>query len=105
THIIRDEAGRIIEITGETGTTTYTYDDGQQLTAAVTDGTETTWSYDAAGRMTAHTTAAGTTSYVYDQAGQLLMVKDPDGLVTTYEYDGQGQRIHERSDHAETTYT
>ena len=105
TRIVRDEAGRITEITGDHGTTTYTYDDGQQLTSAVTDGAESTWSYDPAGRMTAHTTPAGTTSYVYDQAGQLLMIKHPDGVVTTYEYDGQGQRIHERSDRAATKYT
>ncbi|OAV62403.1 DUF6531 domain-containing protein [Enteractinococcus helveticum] len=104
THMGRDETGRITELTGEHGTTMYTYDDGQQLTSAVTDGAETTWSYDAAGRMTAHTTPAGTTSYVYDQASQLLMVKHPDGETTTFEYDGQGQRIHERSDRAETKY-
>lgn len=105
TRIVRDAQGRIVQLDGPNGSTRYEYDQACQLTAAVTEAARTSWSYDQAGRITKQTTPSGEHLYVYDQAGQLLLVKGPEGAVTTYEYDGQGQRILEVSGDNTTKYT
>lgn len=47
---MRDEAGRIVELTGDTGTSSYTYDDGQgQRTHERSDRAETNYIWDARG--------------------------------------------------------
>jgi len=66
------------------GTTTYTYNAGDELTA----GGSTSYSYDANGNQT----QAGDTSFVYDLANRLASTTSG-STTTVYTYDGDGNRI------------
>jgi YD repeat-containing protein len=93
------------------GTTeTYTYDKNNRvkvLTNAKADKTIISsyqYTYDCAGNQLTKTEAKGTTTYTYDSLNRLSSVAEPEGKVTTYTYDGAGNRKTEqiRSELAET---
>ncbi len=107
--------GLLTEETLENGIRwSYTYDqNGNQLTAARSDGFKETrtydannnlltksntagqseaWTYDARSNKTSHTDALGqTTTYAYNELNQMISETDPLKHATTYEYNEQGR--------------
>ena len=93
TKYIYDKAGRIIKLTDEEGTITYTYDEnGNVLTVTEEkeDGRKAVIkrTYDKANRVTSYTDAEGNRiGYTYNELGQLTALTYPDGRKVTYTYD------------------
>ena len=97
---------------------TYSYDPvGNRLTM-VNGGVATTSTYDAANELVKSQGAGGVTSYTFDAAGNQLVSRDPSnqrttnswdfenrlvrvslpsGLINTFAYNGDGQRIQKRT--------
>ena len=75
-------------------TTSYTYDDANELTTTTqADGTTINRTYDADGNLASQTDGAGhTTTYTYDPLDRLASTTDPLNRTTTYSYDGAGNR-------------
>lgn len=78
------------------GSTTYTYNDADQLTQTVAGTTTTTYGYDADGNQT----SSGAKGYVYDLANRLTRFCPATTTCTNtvtgrtdYTYDGQGRRL------------
>ncbi|EGK08454.1 cell wall-associated protein [Desmospora sp. 8437] len=85
-----DNKGNITQVKDSKGTTSYVYDELEQLVKETrTDGTVTEYTYDAAGnRLTKKVTQNGiatTTNYSYDDADQLTQV---DGQAHTFDKNG-----------------
>ena len=97
-----DKAGNRLTETKSGSTTSYSYNDLDQLTECRTAGEAKTYSYDRNGNQTSEITKEGSTekerrTFVYDEADRLknLAVKEDDQLILTQEnrYNGSGQRI------------
>ncbi len=116
-----DRRNRLVVLTAaDQSRTTYTYDDGDlPLTTTYPNGVTATLGYDGAGRLTSwvnrradSTTisgytytydalgrktsvldSVGLTSYAYDSNDRLQQVTDPDGKITSYTFDGAGNRL------------
>ena len=97
-----DKAGNRLTETKYGSTTSYSYNDLDQLTECRTTGETKTYSYDRNGNQTSEITKEGSTekerrTFVYDEADRLknLAVKEDDQLILTQEnrYNGSGQRI------------
>ena len=97
-----DKAGNRLTETKSGSTTSYSYNDLDQLTECRTAGEAKTYSYDRNGNQTSEITKEGSTekerrTFVYDEADRLknLAVKEDDQLILTQEnrYNGIGQRI------------
>ncbi len=81
------------------GTTeTYSYDKKnqvKQLINAKANGTiisSFTYTYDEVGNQLSKTQKNGTTTYTYDALNRLSSVTEPEGKITSYTYDGAGNR-------------
>jgi len=106
-----DTAGRLETQTNENGTwSTYAYDpDGRTQSiynyapsGAISSFYE--YTYTPQGWTNTQTTEAGTTSYGYNADGQLTVVVAPEGTITTYTYDKDGDRISQSVNGVNTTY-
>ena len=76
--------------TGESGTTTYNFDNMDRLSSKVTPEGTLSYTYDAAGNLASITSSnanGASMSYSYDNLNQLSSVTDKVGT-TTYTYDG-----------------
>ncbi|MCP4657328.1 MAG: RHS repeat protein, partial [bacterium] len=87
--------GRLAAMTDGRGTTSYSYDSRDRLIELTNpDGRRLTYGYDADGNRTSLTAILGTavlrTTYVYDLAGRLTTVVDPVGGSYSYSYDPNG---------------
>src|SRR5262249_4462369 len=80
-------------------TTTYTYNDGDQLTAAAGPLGTTAYAYDADG----HETQAGPWTYRYNLAERLTRATNGAATVTD-RYDGDGNRLTERTSDGQVTH-
>jgi RHS repeat-associated protein len=111
-----DNLHRIAQFTSQDGTSDYTYDTTDQLTAAVHSyQTNESYSYDANGNrtMSGYTTGVnnqllndGTYSYEYDDEGnRTKRTNDTTGDVTEYEWDFQNRltKVTERDESDATT--
>ncbi|HEX8029263.1 MAG TPA: LysM peptidoglycan-binding domain-containing protein [Vicinamibacterales bacterium] len=85
--------------------TSYVYEDtatGSTVLTTEADGRQTLKSFDVAGRLVASTVdpfgLALTTGFELDADGRTLKVKDPNNIVTRYEYDKLGRRTAEITD-------
>jgi RHS repeat-associated protein len=99
TRIVRDAAGRVVQVHGDGGMGVtagerYGYDAAGQLVSALTPAGAWTFAYDAAGRLVAEEGPDGPTSYTYDEAHQLVAVAGPSGT-TAFAYDAAGRRTDE----------
>ncbi|MEP1075191.1 putative Ig domain-containing protein [Leptolyngbya sp. PL-A3] len=92
-----DANGNVLTTTDPTGqTTTNTYDSRGNLTQISGQASgPINLSYDASGNMTAMQDGSGTTTFEYDRLGNVLRQVDALGNVTTYTYDGNGNRTTE----------
>jgi YD repeat-containing protein len=80
-------------------TTTYEYNDREQLTSDTTGGAATTHAYDANGSMT----AKGGDTYAWDLRNR-METATVGGTTTTYGYDHEGQRVSQKTGADPTTY-
>jgi RHS repeat-associated protein len=85
------------------GTTeTYHYDRKNQITSLVNAKSDQSiissyqYTYDPVGNQLSKAEGKGTTTYTYDSLNRLSTVSEPDGKVTTYTYDGAGNRKAEK---------
>ncbi|MBA4601050.1 MAG: RHS repeat-associated core domain-containing protein [Thermoactinomyces sp.] len=117
-----DTKGNITSITSKSGTTTYEYDELDQLIKETApDGTITEYTYDAAGNRTSKKVtrdgSTTTTTYTYDDVDQLTAVNgqaytyDKNGNLTndgskTYAYDAENRltRVQSGSDTVQFAY-
>ena len=80
--------------------TEYTTNNLNQYTEV--DGFE--YEYDDDGNLTSKTNEEGTFTYAYNSENQLVSLTEPNGIVTTYEYDAFGNRIASDRDGERTEY-
>ena len=80
-------------------TTTYTYDEGNELTVELAPaGTRTTYSYDNNGNTTVKNAAGSSTTYTWDGENRLTKIESADGILTmTYDADGLRRKKEEAS--------
>ena len=62
------------------------------------------FAYDAEGNLTQRTGPSGTVNYTWNALGQLVTVASSQGTVTTYGYDGWGQRVRKSVNSVITRY-
>jgi RHS repeat-associated protein len=102
-----DALGRVLKDIGGVGQTTkYTYDNnGNALTITDPDGNKTQQTFDALNRLSTVTDPApgGVTTNTFDQHDRILTVTDQNNNVTSYVYDGFGDKIETISPDTETT--
>ncbi|MEW5938462.1 MAG: RHS repeat-associated core domain-containing protein [Chloroflexota bacterium] len=84
-----DDAGRRTSMTDGIGTTTWTYDNLNRVTAVADPfGATVSYSYDPASNRASLTYPDGkVVNYAYDSADRLIGLSDWDGGITTYLYD------------------
>lgn len=119
---IYDKDGRLYKVIAAGITSTYTYYDNGSLETLTYSGGSTanytyygdnhletlinkkadgtvidsySYTYDEAGNMQTKTDSKGTTSYTYDSLNMLETIKEPDGTLTKYQFDGAGNRTSE----------
>lgn len=87
-----DADGNLIKRIGPAGTTTYTYDGLDRVTAdSYPDGSSDSYGYDAASNLKTLTDAAGTVSYIYNKENLPTQITDPAGT-TNLAYNADGNR-------------
>lgn len=88
-----DATGNRIGMTDESGVSTYTYDEKNQLVKVAKDGAaRMEYTYDAIGNIESIKDKTGaTTSYTYDKASRMETVAFK-GKTTTYHYEANGNR-------------
>jgi RHS repeat-associated protein len=84
-----DANGNRIDVQGELGPVTATYDNQDRVLTY----NGTSYTYTANGELATKTIGGQTTSYVYDTLGNLMQVTKPNGDVITYTVDGRGRRV------------
>ncbi|MBI4431020.1 MAG: DUF1080 domain-containing protein, partial [Candidatus Omnitrophica bacterium] len=90
---VYDDAGNILTMSDDTGTTQYFYDNADQLKEVrYPDGRLVTYTYDPVGNRITMVDSEGSHSYTYDAADRLLMNNG-----TTYSYDNNGSMTSEQS--------
>ncbi|GBC60970.1 RHS repeat-associated core domain-containing pro tein [Desulfonema ishimotonii] len=99
-----DDFGNRLSKTDATGTTSYHYDDNDQLYAEILpDGTTVSYGYDDNGNTLTKGDGTYTTTYSWDSENRLISVDD--GVsVTDYEYDADGVRVSAETDGEVTIY-
>ncbi|MHB9145339.1 MAG: hypothetical protein ACYC5Y_08410, partial [Symbiobacteriia bacterium] len=84
-----DAVGNRLSMTGDNGTTGYTYDAANRMLTAGSN----TYTYDDAGNLISKTDAIGTVQYEYSPAGKMTRVAYEEGTDVLYRYDGFGRKV------------
>ncbi len=84
-----DPVGNRLTLTDTTGTTNYSYDDGDRLQNAGA----ATYGWDDNGNMTGKTENSNTTTYDYDYKNRLIAIIFPDASTNTFSYYPDGRRL------------
>jgi RHS repeat-associated protein len=98
-----DVLGRLYQqFDAEQRASTYLHDNEGNLTLATdANNRKTSYEYDALGRLRSTLEdldgVAARTQHAYDALGRITEVLDPDGLSTTYEYNGFGNLVRQQS--------
>ena len=127
---VNDKAGRLLTVTADNETTTYSYYDNgsrrsvtypdestetytyykdglnETLTNQKADGTEIdsySYTYDEAHNQTSKTDSKGITNYIYDSLNRLQRIAEPNGKLTSYTFDKAGNRLTETVTTGETS--
>lgn len=87
-----DYLGNKLTMTDATGTTTYEYNNLDQVTSSTAPSGTTTYQYDLNGNQIEVTTSAGTRTFGYNALNQQISTSGVEGD-GTYAYDGLGRRI------------
>jgi len=98
-----DSAGNRTQMIKNGTTTSYTYNNNNQLLTETTGGVTVTYAYDLNGNLLSKVSGGNTTSYTWDWNNHLLDVSEPGGN-TLYEYDGDGTRISKTQSGVKTKY-
>jgi len=98
-----DGAGNRTQMVKSGTTTSYTYNNNNQLLTETTGGITVTYSYDGNGNLLSKTGGGNTTTYSWNRRNHLLSVSEPSGN-TAYEYDGDGTRISKTQSGVKTKY-
>lgn len=105
-----DGCGNILAHKDAVGNTnTYTYNGGL-LASSCEYGVTTNYTYDSQGRIKTKATGSRVAVYTYDEVGRLKTVVSSDRGMTSYKYDGNGNKIEESilraaGEYDTTTYT
>jgi RHS repeat-associated protein len=91
---VYDNVGNRLSQTKDGQSTTYVYNNRDQLTSETGPTGFTTYTYDHAGRMQTKTDVSGTVTYSWLDNDRMASVSGP-GVLATYDYDAAGQRISE----------
>ena len=94
-----DAVGNRTSLTVNGTTTTNTFDNANELTAAGSDS----YSYDDTGNLTSKTVSSVTTTYGYDELNQLTSISGPTSA--SYVYNGDGLRVSKTVSSTTTNYT
>ncbi len=86
-----DAVGNRVSLVAPTGTTTYAYDAADELLKAGT----TTFTYDGNGSQLTKASSAVTVNYGWDALNRLITVAGG-SVKTEYQYDGDGNRVHQQ---------
>jgi RHS repeat-associated protein len=89
-----DNVGNRLSQTKDGQSTSYVYNNRDQLTSETGPSGLTTYTYDHAGRMATKTDASGTVTYSWVDNDRMASVAGP-GVLATYDYDAAGQRVSE----------
>ena len=102
-----DLLNRLVSITNEDGTESYTYDAmGNKTSATDSRGNMTTYVYNSNNWLISATNAKGTVSYAYDNEGRLVRQTNTDGTTIVNEYDKVGNVVSTTNENGEvTTYS
>jgi len=84
-------------------TTSYVYNNRDQLPQEDSAGVVTSYTYDHAGRMETKTNPNGTTTYGWQDNDRMVSVQGP-GVFVTYSYDAEGRRVGETTTAGTTGY-
>jgi YD repeat-containing protein len=85
-------------------TTTYVYNNNNQLQNSTTRGVTDAYFYDPTGTLHSIISDGFVTSYTWDWRNLLLSVTEPGCNTTVYEYDGDGTRISKTQNGVKTKY-
>jgi RHS repeat-associated protein len=99
---VYDDAGNLTSATKGGTTTSYTYDNVDQLLTESRTGYSATYTYDANGNRASKTLNSSTDSYSYDDADKLTSVTNAGVTVKSFGYDAAG-RTHTVSTSGGTT--
>ncbi len=89
-----DDRGQLIAQEDSSGKTSYEYNARQELVSREdTNGNTVTYTYDVAGQVESVSTSDRVIVYGRDLLGRVVTMTDQDGLVTSYEYDEDGNHI------------
>jgi RHS repeat-associated protein len=91
---VYDNVGNRLSQVKEGQSTSYVYNNRDQLTSETGPSGLTTYTYDHAGRMATKTDASGTVTYSWIDNERMASVSGP-GVLATYDYDAAGQRVSE----------
>jgi RHS repeat-associated protein len=97
-----DQVGNRLHKVKDSVTTTYTYNNNNQLSTESSGGPTITYSYDNNGNLVSKT-GGGNRSYTWDWRNRLVSVSAP-GNNTAYEYDGDGTRLSKTEGGVKTKY-
>ncbi|MDD5063722.1 MAG: hypothetical protein PHQ35_03040 [Phycisphaerae bacterium] len=98
-----DDVGNRTSMVKDGNTTSYTYNNNNQLLTEAAGGATITYAYDGCGNLQTKTAAGSTTTCSWDWANHLLSVSEPAGN-TLYEYNGEGVRISKTQNGVKTKY-
>ncbi|MEU3528772.1 DUF6531 domain-containing protein, partial [Streptomyces sp. NPDC038707] len=88
-----DGDGNLVQRSDGTGTVKYEFDPLQRETVRhLQDGSQTLLAYTAAGNVDYYQDPAGKTDYTWNEVNKLTELKDPQGRVTTYQYNNNDVR-------------
>ncbi|NKI40789.1 RHS repeat-associated core domain-containing protein [Streptomyces physcomitrii] len=88
-----DGDGNLTQRTDSTGVVKYAFDPLQRETVrTLQDGSQTLLAYTPAGNVDFYQDPAGKTDYTYNAVNKLTELKDPQGRLTTYGYNGNDVR-------------
>ncbi len=94
---VGNRLSQTVTINGLSATTTYLYDDANRLTSVG----GVAYTYDNNGNLLSD----GANTYSYDAANRLISVTSSQGTVTSYGYNGLGDRLTETVNGVTTTFT
>ncbi|MEV5440507.1 RHS repeat-associated core domain-containing protein [Streptomyces sp. NPDC052682] len=88
-----DGDGNLVQRSDGTGTVKYDFDPLQRETVRhLQDGSQTLLAYTPAGNVDYYQDPAGTVDYTWNEVNKLKELKDPQGRVTTYQYNNNDVR-------------